>query len=173
VNQKHKGIVLSPNGVKSLSPADKDIIMRDGLAVIDCSWAKLEEVPFSKLSRKANDRLLPYLVAGNPVNYGKPWKLNCVEALASCLFIIGEDEEAIRLLDKFKWGRSFYELNEDLLERYAECADGEEIIKVQKDYLAELEEERQQRDETSMYPTTEESDYEEEELQALEELALE
>ena len=54
---------------------------------------------------------MPYLVAANPVNYGKPFKLNCVEALAACCFITGLDDSGHELLDQFKWGHAFYEIN--------------------------------------------------------------
>lgn len=55
--------------------------------------------------------LVPYLIATNPVNYGKPWKLNCVEALAACFYITGFDEYGDELLSKFKWGHAFRKVN--------------------------------------------------------------
>ncbi|KAI8898871.1 hypothetical protein BC833DRAFT_588184 [Globomyces pollinis-pini] len=101
---------MSPKGQSSVSPKDRSIIEKYGAAVVDCSWARIEEVPFSKI-RSPHERLLPYLVAANPVNYGKPFKLNCVEALAACFFITGLDDAGHNLLSNFGWGHAFYEIN--------------------------------------------------------------
>ena len=129
----------SPRGQYSISPADRDLIATTGVAVVDCSWARLEDVPFQKL-RGGADRLcknknqsnkvffvyftisfthvihffckVPFLIAANPVNYGKPLKLSCAEALAASLYITNYKKEARLVMDKFKWGHSFFELNQ-------------------------------------------------------------
>ena len=88
VNQGWNGVILSPTGERAVSPADKDIVKANGVCVVDCSWALIEEVPFKKL-KGLEPRLLPYLVAANPVNYGKPLKLTCAEAIAATLYITG------------------------------------------------------------------------------------
>lgn len=55
--------------------------------------------------------IVPYLIAANPINYGKPYKLTCVEAVAAAMYICGFDEQASEMLDKFAWGHSFWEMN--------------------------------------------------------------
>lgn len=54
---------------------------------------------------------VPYLLATNPTNYGRPWRLNCVEALAAAFYITGLDAHAETLLSGFGWGNSFWEVN--------------------------------------------------------------
>lgn len=140
VGQKFRGIILTPSGTRVISPADKEIVKQSGLAVVDCSWAELEKVPFAKLP-KGNERLLPFLVAANTVNYGKPYKLNCAEALIAGLLICGFKEDAQKLMDKFSYGEEFYRLNEALWEIYAACEDGEQVLKAQNEYLKKIDEE--------------------------------
>ncbi|KAL9356576.1 hypothetical protein Peur_049829 [Populus x canadensis] len=133
------GIVLSPVGSHCVSREDYNLIKRKGLAVVDCSWARLEDVPFVKL-RCASPRLLPWLVAANPVNYGRPCQLSCVEALSAALIICGEEETANLLLGKFKWGHAFLSLNRELLKSYSECGNSAEIISVQNAWLTQQRE---------------------------------
>lgn len=35
---------------------DRDIVLASGLAVVECSWARLDEVPWAKI-RSPNERL--------------------------------------------------------------------------------------------------------------------
>lgn len=129
------GVVLSPVGTHCVSKEDHPIVQRKGLAVVDCSWARLDDVPFVKL-RCGAPRLLPWLVAANPVNYGRPCQLSCVEALSAALIICGEEDTGELLLGKFKWGHSFLSLNRDLLKAYSQCENGTEIINVQNSWLS-------------------------------------
>ncbi|XP_014661512.1 PREDICTED: ribosome biogenesis protein TSR3 homolog [Priapulus caudatus] len=142
LNQRFNGLVLTPIGQKCVSPKDRDIVTSQGIAVVDCSWARLEETPFSKM--KANHtRLLPYLVAANPVNYGKPCQLSCAEAYAAAYYITGYKELGMILLNKFKWGPGFFELNKELLEIYAACKTSVEVVRAQLDYLARCQQEKE------------------------------
>lgn len=85
-----------------MSVEDKDLISAKGLAVVDCSWNRLDDVPFGKIKGQA-PRLLPWLLAANPVNYGRPCKLSCAEALAAALYICGHKDEAKMIMARFKW----------------------------------------------------------------------
>lgn len=134
VKQRFPGIVLTPKAEKSISPADRDIVDIKGIAVVDCSWAKIDETPLAAL-KPTHGRLLPYLVAANPINYGRPCQLSCVEAIAAALYIIGFVEEAERYLSKFTWGHSFFDLNEELLNIYSACSDSKAVVAAQTKYI--------------------------------------
>lgn len=146
IGQKFGGVIVSPNGKGVVCPNDKEIVEANGSAVVECSWARIDEIPFGKIGGKY-ERLLPYFVAANPVNYGKPWRLNCVEALAACFAIIGRIEWAESILSKFTWGLTFLELNEELITIYQQCTDSESVQKAQDEYLNALEEESRKRKE--------------------------
>lgn len=90
----HRGVLLSPEGRSTISPADAETVRAHGISVIDCSWACVGDgLPVHRM-KGAAPRLLPYLVAANPVNYGKPAKLTCAEAIAAALVITGFNEQA-------------------------------------------------------------------------------
>jgi pre-rRNA-processing protein TSR3 len=122
------GVVLNPHAEQALSPTDAT----ETLVALDCSWESAGEARFSL---PGEHRALPYLVAANPVNFGRPMKLTTVEAMAAALAIFGEWEHAEEILAKFTWGHTFLELNEEPLRRYAECADSTEVVSVQQEYL--------------------------------------
>jgi pre-rRNA-processing protein TSR3 len=44
INSKYQGVLLTPNGKKIVSVEDKEIIRNKGICVIDCSWAKFQEL---------------------------------------------------------------------------------------------------------------------------------
>ncbi|KAK6509317.1 ribosome biogenesis protein tsr3 [Arthrobotrys musiformis] len=139
IGQKFAGVVVTPNGKTVVSPADAEIVNESGAAVVEASWARISEIPFSRIGGK-HERLLPYLVAANPVNYGRPWKLNCAEALAACFYITGHPDWAEDIMLPFSWGHAFIEINQDLLEKYAACGDADEVKAAETEWLNELEE---------------------------------
>ena len=140
LGQRHNGVIITPNGKHTVSPADREIMDQYGAAVVECSWARTQEVQWNKVGGKC-ERLLPYLVAANTVNYGKPWRLNCVEALAAAFYICGHPDWAEQILSPFSYGPSFLEINSSLLKRYAACADEAEIKKTQEEWMEQLERE--------------------------------
>lgn len=138
IGQKFNGVVVSPNGKVPVSPEDNEVVEQMGVAVVECSWARIDEIPFGKIGGK-HLRLLPFLYAANQTNFGKPWRLNCVEAIAACFAITGHFDWAAELMSKFSWGHAFLELNADLLEVYSNCKDVAEIKEAETEFLRKVE----------------------------------
>ena len=123
-------LVLDPFAKQTLIPNNKNLV--NSVTGIDCSWEKAEQAftkNFVGLKRK-----LPPLFAGNPVNYSKLNKLTTVEAISGALYILGYAELAHKLLDKFKWGHTFYELNQNLLADYSGIKTEEDFQSILHDY---------------------------------------
>jgi pre-rRNA-processing protein TSR3 len=131
-----RGIVLDPEAKIPVSPADIEILEQGGMSLIDCSWARLQEIPFRQM-RSGHHRLLPFMVAANTVNYGRPFKLNCAEACAATLSICGKPEAAKAVMNEFSYGEEFLSLNKQVFEIYAKCQDAEEVIQKQNAWLDE------------------------------------
>ena len=125
-----RGILLNPFAKRILSPRDET----EALTALDVSWNLLKSFPPYEPSRR-----LPFLIAANPINYGKPYRLSTAEALAAALYILGFRERAEEIMSKFKWGPHFLDLNRGRLERYRraenmELAERKEIERMSKNY---------------------------------------
>jgi len=129
-----KTILLNPFAKKSLSREDFKIAIENGMLAIDCSWKNAER-SFDYLDKKNYSRALPFLVAANPVNYGKPFKLTTLEAFAATLYILGEVDYAKEILNIYKWAPHFLELNKEPLEDYRKAKNSEEVIKRMNEYI--------------------------------------
>lgn len=123
-------LLLDPTAEFVLSPPDKNWVR--SITALDCSWEVLDTTDLDPWKGR---RALPFLVAANPVNFGKPFTLTSVEALAGTLFILGEKEQAESILSKFHWGLNFLKLNEEPLNEYANAKDSAEILKIQSEYM--------------------------------------
>ncbi len=127
-------VVLSPFSDRALSPADARHARR-GLVVMDLTWSNIDQFP---RLRRVEERALPYLLASNPVNWGRPMELNSAEAVLAALRILGEDGQADSFLERFNWAPEFMRLNGGLLADYAAQADSAGVVRVQNEYLESI-----------------------------------
>ena len=125
-------IVLNPFSKRYLSPLDAGIAK--GILAVDASWRRIREVRWPK----GIHRRLPFLVAANPINYGVPEYLSTVEALASALYITGNQEGSLRILNPFKWGMEFIYINKQRLDSYSNAKSEEEVKDLSKKFKEEL-----------------------------------
>jgi pre-rRNA-processing protein TSR3 len=127
-------ILLNPFSIKSISKEDLDIAKKNGILAVDCSWENVEN-NFEYLDKKNHSRALPFLVAANPVNYGKPFKLTTLEAFAASLYILDEIKQAEKILGIYNWGNQFLNLNKQPLEDYRKAKTSKDVIEAMKQYI--------------------------------------
>jgi len=127
-----KGIILDPYAETLISK--KDLSEAKTLVVIDRSWNVLEKEKRMRLKAgKMLRRRLPLLIASNPINYTKAFKLSSAEALAAALAILGCQDRAKEVMSKFKWGDNFFSLNAKLFELYNKANDAQELLNAEKE----------------------------------------
>lgn len=127
-------ILLSPFAEKSISIEDLSVAEEVGILALDCSWENAEQ-RFQDLSKSYVPRAIPFVVAVNPVNYGKPFKLTTLEAFAASLYILGQVDYALEILKIYNWGPNFLELNKQPLEDYRKAKNSTEVIEAMKQYI--------------------------------------
>jgi pre-rRNA-processing protein TSR3 len=130
-------IVLNPFSAEPVLKKDTEIA--DSVCAIDCSWERADEVlKHQRLASHGIGRRLPAMLAANPTSYAKLGKLSSAEALAGALYILGEKALAAEMMEKFKWGHTFLELNSNLLDDYAKAETEEQVVQLEKEYFPQL-----------------------------------
>ncbi|MHA1892862.1 MAG: DUF367 family protein [Candidatus Helarchaeota archaeon] len=129
-----KLLILNPLALRSISIEDRDFVLKRGILVLDMSWNQFDS-KIEQMRKGEVHRCIPFLIAANPINYGKPTRLSSVEALAAATYILGFKEHAKKILSKFKWGLNFITLNHELLEAYADAGSSKEIVEIQKEFI--------------------------------------
>ena len=125
-------IVLNPASPRFVLRSDATNAVRSGVMAIDCSWEKAERVFMAQFP--GANRKLPALMAANPVNYARIGKLSTAEALCAALYIMGFASQARELLSPFGWSDTFFDLNKELLTRYARVKSEQGIVKIEMAY---------------------------------------
>lgn len=133
------GIILSPLSEIFVSAADRELIESAGIAGVNCSWNRVDEIPWVRLRRCGQHRVLPHLIAANAVNYGRPSKLNTAEAIAATLLIAGLASEAEIILNAFNWGQEFKRINEEAFTEYALARNSAEVRARQAALLSRIQ----------------------------------
>jgi pre-rRNA-processing protein TSR3 len=130
-------IVLNPFSAEPVLKKDTEIA--DSVCAIDCSWERADEVlKHQRLASHGIGRRLPAMLAANPTSYAKLGKLSSAEALAGALHILGEKALAAEMMEKFKWGHTFLELNSNLLDDYAKAETEDQVVQLEKEYFPRL-----------------------------------
>jgi pre-rRNA-processing protein TSR3 len=130
-------IVLNPFSETLLTKNDAEIA--GSVCAVDCSWERADDVAkHQRVFSAGIGRRLPAMLAANPTNYAKLGKLSSAEALAGALYILGDKQLAAEIMNKFKWGHTFLELNGELLEDYSNAETQEQMMQTELEYFPNL-----------------------------------
>lgn len=124
-------LLLNPYSDSPLCKSDN--AFAGTITAIDCSWENVNAT--FKQNFSGINRRLPFLLAANPTNYSKLGKLSSAEALAGALIILGFNDIGFRVMNKFKWGHTFFKLNDELLKEYANAKQPSEIQRIEMEYF--------------------------------------
>ena len=133
-----KGIILEPLCGKIFGPEDHSIItdLNGSIVGLDCSWKQIEDSVKTVMKQtRLVPRMLPLLLAANPVNWGKPGKLTTMEAIASALHLVGNIEQSRQVLGAFRWGERFFELNQEPLMEDSDAKSSRELVDLQFEFF--------------------------------------
>jgi len=130
-------VVLDPYAEEPLSAADARAAVRGGILAVDCSWNRLSaQGGFPEETLRSTGpglrRRLPILIAANPQHYGRIAELNTVEALSAALYVLGRRDEAAGLLQGFRGGEGFLEINRERLDAYASARSPERVRELEQ-----------------------------------------
>ena len=131
-----RGVLLDPLCGKVFGPEDHHLFDTGSLVALDCSWAQID-ASVASIDRRTRlkHRMLPLLLAANPVNWGKPGRLSTVEAIAATLVLAGHVAQAEEVLGCVRWGGRFLELNAEPLEAYAGATSSSELVDLQFEFF--------------------------------------
>ncbi len=132
-----RGYLLDPQSTILIGPEDRKLISIGGsIVVLDCSWKRIDE-SIEEISGRTRleGRVLPALLAANPVSWGKIGRLSSVEALGATLVILGYSDQATKILEGFQFGEQFLELNRLPLEAYARAKSRIELSEMQSEFF--------------------------------------
>ncbi len=132
----YNSVVLDPFSDVALTQEDKQNMK--GICAIDCSWKLAADTIKMPKKLNINNRRLPALLAGNPTNYAKLGMLSTSEAISGALYILGHKGHALEIMNKFKWGHTFIDLNYNVLEDYSNTTEQYRIKQIEKEYFPNM-----------------------------------
>ena len=132
-----RGYLLDPRATTVLAPEDGGLISLGGsIVVLDCSWKQIEEsLDLIDGRTRLEGRILPLLLAANPVSWGNLGRLSSAEALGASLAILGLWEQAQSVLEPFPFGKQFLDLNREPLKAYSSAYSRTEVVEIQTEFF--------------------------------------